>query len=928
MRPMKHLYALALISLSLLTSLPTQAQGPAYLPGEVLVMLKPGEVAQYVADDLQLLNGQRTGMEVAQEVSGPMRTWLLRFDATAMAQEDVLRAVNAHPSVQLAQRNHVVKERQVPNDTQYGQQWHHQNINSEAAWDVSTGGVTATGDTIVVCIIETADLPHADLTENAWYNLGEVANNNIDDDQNGYVDDRDGWNPPGNNDAVYGGSHGTQVAGMIGAKGNNANGVVGANWNVKMMVVNYGGTSEAQVVAAYTYPLVMRRLYASTGGAKGAFVVATNASWGVDNGDPSDSPIWCAMYDTLGTAGILSCGATANNNVNVDVVGDLPTACASDFMISVTATNNADVRTFSGYGLTTIDVGAPGENVRTTSIGGGYGSTSGTSFASPLTAGVIGLLYSAPCPSLMALVNADPAEGALFIRQMLFDGVDQVGNLGGQTVTGGRINAGTSMGLIMAGCSDCAPPFGAALSVESATSATYSWNTAAEGPYSVRYRVQGTTDWTVVEGLTSTTFTATDLEACTAYEFQAEAACSEGSSGFSTSTLLVPELVAVPTVTLNGRLQFCEGGSRTLNSSASTGNVWSTGDTGSSLTVSSGGTYSVTVSGACNSETSAPVTLEMLPNPLPAATDVILSEPGTASLTATGDSIRWYANATGGASLGSGSPWETPFLNSGTTYWASNTVVSATTPVFGAKEDRTTSGAFHTNGSFWLVFNATEAFTIRSVKVYANGAGSRPIGLVNMPSGGVITQSNYTLPDGESRVDLDFQVPGPGQYGLRIMSGDPQLWRDGIGSNPGFPFALGTVGTITGTTATGTNATALYYFFYDWEVEPLPLVCESARVPVNVDLLVGLTEATASNGVNVYPVPADNVLTVELNGTAAGQALQLVVTDNAGRRVATRSMDGARTVVSTSALANGLYTYRVAGPSGEVARGTFVVAHP
>jgi hypothetical protein len=925
---MKHLYALPLLLLSLWSPLVATAQGPAYLPGELLVMLKPGEVAQYVADDLQLLNGQRTGLAVAQELSAPMRTWLLRFDATVMAQQEVLRAVSAHPAVMLAQNNHVVTERQVPNDTQYGQQWHHQNINSEAAWEISTGGVTATGDSIVVCIIETADLPHADLTANAWRNLGEVADNNIDDDQNGYVDDRLGWNPPGNNDAVFGGGHGTQVAGMIGAKGNNASGVAGANWNVKMMVVNYGGTSEAQVVAAYTYPLVMRRLYTSTGGEKGAFVVATNASWGIDNGDPADSPIWCAMYDTLGTAGILSCGATANNNVNVDVVGDLPTACASDFMISVTATNNADVRTFSGYGLTTIDVGAPGENVRTTSIGGGYGSTSGTSFASPLTAGVIGLLYSAPCPSLMALVNADPAAGALYIRQMLFEGVDAVGNLGGQTVTGGRINAGTSMELLMAGCSDCAPPFGAALSVESATSATYTWNTAADGPYSVRYRPQGTTEWTVVEGLTGTSYTATDLEACTAYEFQAEAACSEGSSGFSPSTLLVPELVAVPTVSLNGRLQFCEGGTRILSSSAPTGNVWSTGDTGSSLTVNSGGTYTVTVSGACNSETSAPVTLEMLPTPTPVATDVVLTEPGTATLTAEGDSIRWYANETGGASLGSGSPWQTPFLNSGTTYWVSNTVVSPTTPVFGAKEDRTTTGAFHTNGSFWVVFTATEAFTIRSVKVYANGAGSRPIGLVNMPSGGVVTQGSFALPNGESRVDLNFQVPGPGQYGLRIMSGDPQLWRDGIGSNPGFPFALGTVGTITGTTATGSNATALYYFFYDWEVEPLPLVCESPRVPVNVDLQVGMTEATNTSGVIVYPHPADNELTFELKGSTAGQTMQLMVTDNAGRRVATRSLEGARTVVSTSALANGLYTYRVAGPGGEVAHGTFVVAHP
>ena len=74
----------------------------------------------------------------------------------------MLRAVLHHPAVLLAQNNHVVKERAVPDDAQYGQHWHHQNIDSEAAWDISTGGVTATGATILVCIIENADLGHAD----------------------------------------------------------------------------------------------------------------------------------------------------------------------------------------------------------------------------------------------------------------------------------------------------------------------------------------------------------------------------------------------------------------------------------------------------------------------------------------------------------------------------------------------------------------------------------------------------------------------------------------------------------------------------------------------------------------------------------------------------------------------------------------------
>ncbi len=113
-----------------------------------------------------------------------------------------------------------------------------------------------------------------------------------------------------------------------------------------MSVAGENLSSEASVVSAYNYPLTMRMLYNTTGGESGAFVVATNASLGIDNADASNYPIWCAVYDTLGEEGILSCGATANNNVNIDVVGDMPTGCASPYMAAVTASNNNDVRTF------------------------------------------------------------------------------------------------------------------------------------------------------------------------------------------------------------------------------------------------------------------------------------------------------------------------------------------------------------------------------------------------------------------------------------------------------------------------------------------------------------------------------------------------------------------------------------------------------
>ena len=102
-------------------------------------------------------------------------------------------------------------------------------------------------------------------------------------------------------------------------------------------------------------------------------------------------------------------GATTNSNLNVDAVGDMPTACNTPYMIGVGRTDHND-NTAGGYGLTTIELGAPGINVVTTSGTSGTTTTTGTSFSCPLTAGVIGLAYSIPCPNFMSIVSSDPQE--------------------------------------------------------------------------------------------------------------------------------------------------------------------------------------------------------------------------------------------------------------------------------------------------------------------------------------------------------------------------------------------------------------------------------------------------------------------------------------------------------------------------------------
>jgi subtilisin family serine protease len=409
------------------------ARGKAYMTGEVIVQFTPSATPSQRTRALSKVGGQA----LAQLKHG---TALARIPA-GIAMGKALDALEAESAVAFAEPNWIYQHTAVSNDPlftngslwgMYGDASSPANTYGSGAAEAWAAGHTCGSDVYVGIIDEGFMTTHEDLAANAWTNPFDPVDG-VDNDGNGYVDDTNGWDFATGDRSVFDGTgddHGTHVAGTIGGVGGNGIGVAGVCWDVTLISGKFlgrrGGTT-ANAVLAVDYMTDLKTRH-------GLNLVATNNSWGGGGFSQALSD----AIERANDAGILFIAAAGNETVNNDASPHYPSSYDNANIVAVASiTSTGGLSSFSNWGASSVDIGAPGSSIQSTlpksskgKVISGYGAYSGTSMATPHVTGAA---------ALYASTHAGASH--LQIRDALLNGTPTA-SLAGKTVTGDRLNAG------------------------------------------------------------------------------------------------------------------------------------------------------------------------------------------------------------------------------------------------------------------------------------------------------------------------------------------------------------------------------------------------------------------------------------------------------------------------------------------------------